>query len=730
MKTTTRWLVWCCAVLLTALAVSPAAAQQPASPAEELGLATVVGYDGRAGSSSWAPVEVVLEPVRVLEAELAVASQSSGGSVREVRTVEVAARTRQVHRFLVPTGPISITITESGREPLEVRARPETRDRGYLVAALGEVPDTPPTLQHEATGLSGTWVDLDPAWLDHSAPALEPVAALVAPAGDLADLTADHLAAVRVAVAAGTDLVVIADRPGPLPDLGLPLPAESAQPGDGGRLELGAASDAWTVTAADLAGQAAGEGEEEPAPGGVVAARHMVGRGQVSVVAAAAGDPGLGHSEALWSLIVGPPEFTGNQNNEWAVDQIAYQFARIFSSGDGFSPALPWLALFTIAYVLVVGPVNGFLLARMGRRELAWATVPIVTVVFTVGAFLGVTGSRPPMGLAGRALVSVDGIGTELVALGVRAPTAGERTIEMPGEGWSVRVLSEAAGGAEIQRGDDIRATVQLSALQLGGLVATRATDATTPLVVEATAGSSGVTAVVRNTGGQPIDGVVVRAATSSRSVGTLAPGEEQEVELGSELLSAVQPYRDPFEGLSSGAPRTLEALLRDRLIDGAPGLVWAVGTVDAAGVEARVDGVRPDDRGTLVATAVRPTQGDALSAFAVSRESVTTRQQAYRPSPLAIENVEEAFVHFQLPAGASAEQLRQRLRAEQGNRQDFSVWLPSERAWRPVGEVFADDVAPTSVVADPLGTVWIRVQGDLYPFNSSALSLSDGQDT
>lgn len=50
-------------------------------------------------------------------------------------------------------------------------------------------------------------------------------------------------------------------------------------------------------------------------------------------------------------------------------------------------PALPWLVSGIAMFVLLVGPVNFFVLRRTGKPELAWVTIPVASIVFFV-AFL------------------------------------------------------------------------------------------------------------------------------------------------------------------------------------------------------------------------------------------------------------------------------------------------------------------------------------------------------
>jgi hypothetical protein len=50
-------------------------------------------------------------------------------------------------------------------------------------------------------------------------------------------------------------------------------------------------------------------------------------------------------------------------------------------------PELQLLIPLLIIYILIVGPVNYFILRRRKRLELAWATIPAVTFVFSLGAY-------------------------------------------------------------------------------------------------------------------------------------------------------------------------------------------------------------------------------------------------------------------------------------------------------------------------------------------------------
>ncbi|MFN8378306.1 MAG: hypothetical protein U0452_06495 [Anaerolineae bacterium] len=65
----------------------------------------------------------------------------------------------------------------------------------------------------------------------------------------------------------------------------------------------------------------------------------------------------------------------------------AQQAISIIPGVDPLPDILP-LALFLLAYVLVVGPANYFILARANRREWAWATIPLTILGFSAIAWL------------------------------------------------------------------------------------------------------------------------------------------------------------------------------------------------------------------------------------------------------------------------------------------------------------------------------------------------------
>lgn len=716
------------AVGLLLLAAPAAALSAPASEqAELLGLEVVTGYGGPPTLTRWMPVEVALQPVRPLTGVLELAVRTPAGTTTYARDVEVAAESRSVFRFVVPAGSVIARFSEGGAAAAEVAVRQEQAGDGFLVGVLGALPPSAPPVRQEASGRTGTWVGVDPEWLDISPAALEPLGSLVADHGALEALGDTARGNLAAAVVAGTDLIVVADRDGPvdLAALGLPAgPQVSAAtvPGVPDSRGLTVTGAAWTTTAADLLGAGA--------PDTVLAATSDAGRGRVTVVGAAPGTGEAGRATTLWSALAAPARTSG-QATDWDLSRAPYQLSRLLSDADAGIPAVPWLASFLVAYIVVVGPVNGIVLSRLRRRELAWITVPVVTAVFTAAAFLGAVGGRPPLGIATRLAYWVDGVGTETALVGVRNPTPGTRAVSLEGRDWLVQTLG-SGGGATVRAGGGIVAELDLPALQLGGLVATRPLGGASPLEVRAVTGPGRLDVTVRNTSGQTLEGVVVRAATSGRSVGTLEAGAEQTVSLEVSRLRAVDPYRDLLDGLadvdygSASPPASLEAVLRGDLLDGNPGLVWVLGQAAAAGLDVRAEGRPAEDRGALLAVAVRPELDGPPGPLAVDRALISGAGSAYRPTPLSVEGSDEVVLRYRFPAGRPPERLHADLGAGPlAEESDLSVWDVPDRRWVPVAQAFGPDGADPGRLLSPLGEVYVRAEQQPSIFDFSGRSVS-----
>lgn len=87
----------------------------------------------------------------------------------------------------------------------------------------------------------------------------------------------------------------------------------------------------------------------------------------------------------LWSSLL---ETTGSPPPRIAFRQGYPAMEAVGSIPDLVAPSVLHLLAFVLVYTLLVGPVNYLVLKRLDRRELAWATIPLLVLAFTGCAYL------------------------------------------------------------------------------------------------------------------------------------------------------------------------------------------------------------------------------------------------------------------------------------------------------------------------------------------------------
>ena len=100
-------------------------------------------------------------------------------------------------------------------------------------------------------------------------------------------------------------------------------------------------------------------------------------------------------------------------------------------------PPIGGLIALLVAYILLIGPINYLVLRRMDKREWAWVTMPVLIVVFAVGAY-GIGAALRGNELIVNQVAIVRGApgatdGTAQVYLGVFSPSRGTFQVRIPG---------------------------------------------------------------------------------------------------------------------------------------------------------------------------------------------------------------------------------------------------------------------------------------------------------
>ncbi len=178
-----------------------------------------------------------------------------------------------------------------------------------------------------------------------------------------------------------------------------------------------------------------------------------VGYGRVDFLAADLGlEPMVSWKEVgrLWRLILKE----GQLRPGWA-----YGFNRHWESARSALAEVPGVSLpsaiqlcgFLTLYVILIGPVNYFVLWRMKRREMAWFTIPALVLLFSGIAYFTGFQLRGSQAILHRLAVVHSWYGTDIAKVdaltGIWSPRRLRYDLEV-GEGYLARPMSHDLGSA------------------------------------------------------------------------------------------------------------------------------------------------------------------------------------------------------------------------------------------------------------------------------------------
>ena len=317
------------------------------------------------------------------------------------------------------------------------------------------------------------------------------------------DVDADRLSpaqleALRGWVAGGGRLVIAGGTLGPkvlgaFPDTLLPyrpVTTMDAPPASLGGLLGGLPKDAATLPA--LSGELIDGRALAEVGGRVVAAERAYGSGQVTLIGfdpTAAWIVDSKAAQGLWRRLL-PARTSGGLS--FADDSMLVSAVSQLPSLA--LPPVGGLIVLLAAYILLIGPINYLILRRLDRREWAWLTMPILVVVFTVGAYGFGTALRGndvivnEVAIVRGAAGATDGTGQ--IYLGIFSPSRGQYQLQVPGGALLSSPINGdvfggtgAAGQLDVLQGDPAR--VRNLDVGFGSLRTIRAETAVTVPLVE-----------------------------------------------------------------------------------------------------------------------------------------------------------------------------------------------------------------------------------------------------
>jgi hypothetical protein len=388
------------ALVLLAGLLLPLAAADAADPVTMTARALVGGHT-RIGA--WTAVEVeVVNDGPAVSGELRLGATGQGASTYgAVADLPTGSRKRYLlyaqpsifgHDIVVDlmvaghsmaTTKVPITVHDSYQPIVAVVAEDPGRIVPDVIAALTN-PNTP----------SPAVVGLKPADLPSRIEAWSAIDRLIWQDTDTAQLDEGQLAALQTWLGLGGHLVILggstgATTLGSFPDAILPFrPTRTVDVAAADLTSLLGGTTTLTGTLPSLGGVLT-EGTVMARSGDVViAAERTIGQGSVVIIGIDAGQTGIGGSaaaRALWRRVL--PQTAGAVVNPLALpDDSAIVAALNNLPAVGLPPIEQLLALL-IAYIVLIGPVNYLVLRRLDRREWAWLTMPVLIVLFSVGAF-------------------------------------------------------------------------------------------------------------------------------------------------------------------------------------------------------------------------------------------------------------------------------------------------------------------------------------------------------
>jgi hypothetical protein len=215
-------------------------------------------------------------------------------------------------------------------------------------------------------------------------------------------------------------------------------------------------------------------------------------------------------------------------------------------------PSLQLTGLLVLLYVLVVGPANYLVLRALGRRELAWFTVPALAILFSAGAYgLGVVGKGRAVQSSQATIVHIPAGWTHAYQesyTGVLTPTRGDYAVSVAGERPAIAPIATVYGGSgSIQGRIRIRPVdrsvdlLGVTAYTLRGF-ATEATVTAPRLKATVQFAQGRFTGTVRNDSSLRISDAVMIAGDAYQSLGPLEPGASAPLDLQPRLSSTIGP--------------------------------------------------------------------------------------------------------------------------------------------------------------------------------------------
>ncbi len=571
----TQMIRWLLAALLCCLLWPTYASAQAADP---LPWTIEPGYEGLAKAGAWFPVTITVANDGPDIAGTITVQQLGNADTTHSQTIDLPHGANK--RIVVPvradanqSGDVRYNVVLRNGTTVAKQQRVDVRYSSVNEATTAVLTDDEAALPSYA-GITrdlgapgGMLVRFAPTALPDRPELLQSFDVLFVHAANTAAMTDAQRDALRLWIIDGGQLVIGGDA---LMVQGLSDLAPAAANSDGGASGIRSLIDvsSWRVTDQQFSAPIVAL---EPKPGtdvvrgdnnAAILVRQTLGSGAVTQVAfdlETLSD--AGPVPDLWQRLLfatyQAPAFFTLQNNGWVLQQVL----------DLPSLALPSaaaLVLFLVLYIVAVGPLNYLLLRRMGRREWAYVSVPLLVLLFSGGAYAWGAAGRGGQTISNqlsfvRVLPDAPK-GQATTYMFFFSPTRQTYDLSVPASTLLANVSSFDGSTSTLRvstNGD--RTQVKDFLIDVGGVRSTVATGIVDAPLVETTVrtinGTQQVT--VRNRSNQAVDDLLlVRSDGQSAAVGTLGAGEERTLD-----ADWKRGFPGTFRPTSGGAIKRAEVL-------------------------------------------------------------------------------------------------------------------------------------------------------------------------
>lgn len=475
--------------------------------------------------------------------------------------------------------------------------------------------------------------------------------------------------------------------------------------------------------------------------------RTRVGRGGITAAMIPAGDGRWRTNGNMWARTLRPVAVArwNDRSGAMGMNRVLSE-TRLFRRG-----ALGWLLIFVLLYVALVGPVNFMVLARKRKREMAWVTVPAISLVFAlIGYGLGFASRSTTLHRGAALYVLGDGIGLAEVVVG-RSERGGAASLALKGP-WvteaTTGVRSTAKGRVITFGRDSLSATFDLTSGDVGRLFGQSVARSSIRSAGSLALRGAGYAGSITNTLGIRLDDPAVWVGRARVNLGDrLDAGVSTDVTIDINDRTGEEGVMNQFfdDGSFARGPSTIDphALRPGALYSraaatiglGRPGAAYLTGWVNLADL-GRTIGTGDAEGPALVAIPISLGIGTGATPEGAIRSDIVWTDGQFvddgHPGSMVLSNGRSVVVRFTLPDGAADDRFQATGRGDnrfgdplffQGDILDIPQGSPDEPAppvlIGPDGAKFAprgSEVGPGftsgAEVYDFASGTWVSVKG------------------